>query len=168
MYGFFVPGNPITKGSLTPYQDQRTGRLGVKHQFGKELREWCSRISFFASQARNEFFGTDEAVEVEATFVLKRPGTHYGTGRNAGKVKNSAPNLPTGKKLDIDKLSRALLDALTGVAYVDDGQVTRLNVNKAYGEEQGVAVTVGPAQGNGDDVSTPYRLGDDAHKAAEI
>jgi Holliday junction resolvase RusA-like endonuclease len=34
---------------------------------------------------------------------------------------------------DLDKLIRAALDAMTAVAYLDDGQVTEINAMKVYG-----------------------------------
>jgi Holliday junction resolvase RusA-like endonuclease len=38
---------------------------------------------------------------------------------------------PTTKP-DLDKLARAVLDALTGVYYLDDAQVVSLDLQKAY------------------------------------
>jgi Holliday junction resolvase RusA-like endonuclease len=43
---------------------------------------------------------------------------------------------------DLDKLVRAVLDALTAVAYRDDGQVTRITATKEYGTP-GLSVSVG-------------------------
>jgi Holliday junction resolvase RusA-like endonuclease len=34
---------------------------------------------------------------------------------------------------DLDKLIRAALDAMTAVAYLDDGQVTEITAMKVYG-----------------------------------
>lgn len=48
-------------------------------------------------------------------------------------------------KPDVDKLARAVLDALTGVAFSDDAQVTKLACTKRYaleGEQPGVLVTL--------------------------
>ena len=36
-------------------------------------------------------------------------------------------------KPDIDKLARSILDALTGIAFADDSQVTELHVSKGFG-----------------------------------
>lgn len=43
-------------------------------------------------------------------------------------------------KPDLDNVAKAILDACNGIAYVDDKQVTRLTVTKAYGLEPGVEV----------------------------
>jgi crossover junction endodeoxyribonuclease RusA len=45
-------------------------------------------------------------------------------------------------KPDIDKLARATLDALTGVLFADDAQVTELNVIKRYGSPERVEISV--------------------------
>ena len=41
---------------------------------------------------------------------------------------------------DLDKLCRAVLDALTGIAYKDDQQVVSLFATKSYGERAGVFI----------------------------
>jgi Holliday junction resolvase RusA-like endonuclease len=71
-------------------------------------------------------------VAVRAWFWLPRPTGHYGTGRNAGQVRPSAPVRPSVKP-DLDKLIRAVLDGLTdGGAWKDDGQVVELTARKLY------------------------------------
>ena len=54
---------------------------------------------------------------------MERPKSHFGTGKNADKVKQSAPVFPATMP-DIDKLMRAILDGLTDAqVWLDDGQV---------------------------------------------
>ena len=67
-------------------------------------------------------------VAVELHFVFKKP-------------KSVTRSLPWVKP-DIDKLVRAVLDGLTGVAYEDDCQVVTLNASKHYGENEGVWIGV--------------------------
>ena len=43
---------------------------------------------------------------------------------------------------DVDKLDRALLDALTGVAYDDDGQVIGMSSRKVYSDQPRARVIV--------------------------
>ena len=74
----------------------------------------------------------DGPVQLMATFFLLRPKGHYGTGRNAGKVRESAPRHPAGKP-DLDKLLRSLLDGLTAAGvWRDDAQVVTVDVQKLY------------------------------------
>jgi len=71
-------------------------------------------------------------VSLGITFFLARPKGHYGTGRNAGTLRKSAPAYPAVKP-DADKLIRSTQDALTTVgAWRDDAQAVDLFVCKRY------------------------------------
>lgn len=70
-------------------------------------------------------------VELDLEFRLPRPRSHYGTGRNAQKVKGSAPVVP---HQDVDNLLKGAMDAATGVLYLDDKQVVRVTAVKRYGQ----------------------------------
>lgn len=73
-----------------------------------------------------------EAARLEIVFTLPRPKHHYGTGRNAGVVKPSAPRFPTGKP-DTDKLLRSTQDALKDAGVLlDDSVVTDTGAAKRY------------------------------------
>ena len=49
---------------------------------------------------------------------------------------------PYTKKVDADNLAKIVLDALNGVAYEDDKQITKLTVTKVYGKDPRVEVTL--------------------------
>ena len=50
---------------------------------------------------------------------------------------------------DVDKLTRAVLDGLTGVAYVDDSQVVRVDVSKDFSAKpEGVEIWVQATEPN--------------------
>ena len=71
---------------------------------------------------------------------MPRPKSHYG---KRGLLPSS-PDYPAGMP-DIDKLARAALDAMTGVVWSDDAQVSDLRVRKDYcelGQQPGCSVTV--------------------------
>ena len=70
-----------------------------------------------------------------AIYIRKaRPKGHYGTGRNAGTLKESAPGYATTKP-DTTKLIRAIEDAMTGVVYRDDAQIVEQTAWKTYTTE---------------------------------
>jgi len=50
-------------------------------------------------------------------------------------------------KPDIDKLIRAILDGLTGVAFKDDAQVVKVIASKNYDSKESVVVTVCDLEG---------------------
>jgi len=118
---FFVKGKPVPQGSM------KFIRPGVMiHSRSQDLALWRADI------ARNaELFGFKpiaSAVKVELDFVMARPKS----------TKRIFPSV----KPDLDKLIRAVLDGLTGVAYEDDSQVILIQSSKTYGEKQGVWIGI--------------------------
>lgn len=74
-------------------------------------------------------------VRVEYRFYCDRPGYHYGTGRNAGVIKDRFLTArPTGRP-DLDNCCKLVTDALTGVAWKDDDQVVQLTASKHYADD---------------------------------
>jgi Holliday junction resolvase RusA-like endonuclease len=71
-------------------------------------------------------------LELRAVLAFRRPASHYGTGRNSGALKPTAPAYRSSRP-DADKLARAICDAMSGVVYRDDAQIARLIVEKHYG-----------------------------------
>ncbi|WGW12711.1 RusA family crossover junction endodeoxyribonuclease [Saxibacter everestensis] len=139
---FTVIGLPVSQGSK-----RHVGR-GIMVESSKNLRPWRDSVTAEARIARDGQM--DGALLVACDFYLPRPKGHYGTGRNQGVLKPTAPRHPA-KKPDIDKLARAILDALSAAGvYGDDAQVVRLEATKHYVTEHeadpldvpGVIVTV--------------------------
>lgn len=153
---FFATGVPAPQGSHQAHAIKKknpvtgkaeyTGRVAV-HQDNKNTDPWRNKVQAAAVVARYQgqrFNARTGAivfpagpVEVVIEFFMPRPKNHYGTGRNAGKLKPSAPEWCTTKP-DTDKLERAVLDALTKAGvYGDDGQVAKLGSTKRYAPERG-------------------------------
>lgn len=68
-------------------------------------------------------------MRIKVTFLFARPQSHY---RTNGQLKPSAPRHCTSRIGDLDKLCRALCDALQGLCYLDDSQIIELNANRRY------------------------------------
>lgn len=81
------------------------------------------------------------SVAVEFVFYRRRPAGHFGTGRNASQLRPSAPSRPTTRP-DVLKLARAVEDALTGVVWRDDAQITEQVLRKFYGEPERTVIHV--------------------------
>jgi Holliday junction resolvase RusA-like endonuclease len=98
----------------------------------------------------------DDPCEVAITFHHPRPAAHYGTGRNAGTLKPSAPTWK-GTAPDIDKLTRAVLDALTASRVIrDDARVARLVVDDLWADAAtGARITITPLDSSPAVDSTP-------------
>jgi Holliday junction resolvase RusA-like endonuclease len=72
----------------------------------------------------------DRPVAVAIVFRMARPQGHW---KKSGDLRGSAPKRPSVKP-DVDKLARATLDALTGVAFDDDSRIVELALHKTYAE----------------------------------
>lgn len=119
-----------------------TGRVVVTDD-AKGSRAWKQEV---AGEARRAMFGHElllQAMRLEVVFYVRRPQGHYGSGRNGGVVRASAPAFPAVKP-DLTKLVRGLEDALTGIVWRDDAQVVQQLLAKRYGEPERAEVRVVP------------------------
>lgn len=151
MIQFRVNGIPVPQGSLSFY-----GR-GKKPSHRADLKPWRTKIRAEYARAHSSKRITG-AVSIQAEFVLPRPKSHYGTGANAGRIKDSYRDAQHTVKPDKDKLERALNDALTldmkpvnlAKPFEDDAQITESASSKRYvqqGEHPHVVITIRPAYG---------------------
>lgn len=123
MRNVLFPVVPVPQGSMSVFR----GR--IVHSKSKELNAYRKLINDVASQHFREPLAG--GVRVDLRFIIPRPKT----------VIRDRPSV----KPDLDKLIRAVLDGLTGVAYFDDAQVTAVQATKRYGDgliKQGVWITV--------------------------
>lgn len=135
---FWVPGVPAPGGSKKAFRHAATNRTVVIDD-AKGNRAWRARVALFATEAmkgRTPFAGP---IEAWATFRVVRPKGHYGTGRNAKRLRDAAPAYPTTRP-DATKLWRAAEDACTGVVWFDDSQVVAQHVFKLWGDQPGVLI----------------------------
>lgn len=109
----WVQGLPRSQGSKNAYH--RGGRI-VLVESAKGLKAWRETIAHVAAASKP--VPTDQAVKLSLLFLLPAP-------------KKAVRQFPTTKP-DLDKLARAVMDALTGVYYLDDAQVVALDLQKAY------------------------------------
>jgi crossover junction endodeoxyribonuclease RusA len=115
---FEVPGPFAVKGSTFSFKDRR-GVVRTK-QDSKHLKSFVSAVRWAARVARVPLVPKGRGVTLSVVYSFARP-----KGRDRWRADPCV-------RPDVDKLSRALLDALTGVAYHDDGQVVALSVRKIY------------------------------------
>lgn len=92
---------------------------------------WRDRVGIAAAREwGEENVDKESAFRVVLTFYFERPKGHYGKKG----LRPSAPKFVT-KRPDVDKLARAVLDALTHIVFADDSQVVRLMAKKEYCDE---------------------------------
>jgi len=135
---FWVPGIPKPGGSKTAFRNKYSGKTAVVDSC-KGSKGWKSTVAVAAApHFRKPLEG---ALELFITFQFLRPQGHFGSGRNSGVLKSSAPQNNTVRP-DATKLLRSTEDALKGIAWRDDAQVVHQEVWKEYGEKAGALITV--------------------------
>lgn len=140
---FFVPGTARTAGSKSAFKD-KWGKVHLTHA-GKYTKGWMDSVKWWALKeyGQRTVLLTCPLI-LKLTFFRQRPQGHYGTGRNAGILKDSSPEYPTPKP-DLTKLTRAVEDALTGIVWEDDSQVVKQVTEKLYcglEDKMGVFITI--------------------------
>jgi len=124
---FTVLGPAACKGSTVSFMG-KGGRIVTKTD-SQTLGGWTQAVKWAAKGAGVRVVAKPGAVTVDVLFQFVKPKS----ARNR--------EFPTVKP-DIDKMERALLDALTGIAYEDDAQVVGVASRKIYSNEASTQVTV--------------------------
>lgn len=123
---FVVHGVPAPQGSKT-----RT-RYGMRED-NPRTEPWRNAVAAAASKAMLGQPPLTGPVRMTAVFRFPRPRSHYRTGRHAGQLRPSAP-VHHGQSPDLDKLCRAIFDAISGIAIRDDALIAELVCVKRWGE----------------------------------
>jgi Holliday junction resolvase RusA-like endonuclease len=130
-----VPGTPIPQGSTRAWVNPKTNRAVVQGVTTR-LAAYRNDIRYAALEHFPE--PLRGPVDVEIAFHFARPKSHLS---RAGELRPSAPAHMTTRP-DLDKLTRAVLDALTGIAWHDDSQVCAYRASKFYGPPH-TAIAIG-------------------------
>jgi Holliday junction resolvase RusA-like endonuclease len=126
---FFVPGVPQPGGSKRAFYVKKIGRAVITDDNPK-AKGWKELVSAAAYEAHGKA-PLSGPLALEVIFRLTRPKGHFGSGKNADKVKAGAPPFPAVKP-DCTKLLRSTEDALTGLLWNDDAQIVKQTVSKEY------------------------------------
>lgn len=119
LVGWDVPGVPVPQGSL-----RRGGRGQVFYANDGALMRWRELVADGCPIDAPR----DGAWRCTMTFRVRRPAS----------VRRPAPTVMP----DLDKYVRAILDALTGRVWIDDGQVVWLTASKRYADDPGCSIVV--------------------------
>ena len=130
---FFVAGLPLTKGdgSRVAGKGKQRGYVHAQNRATKGrmaggLTRWLETVAWTAKMQR--WVLVDGPIEMECWFFLSRERTAGGVYRGELPDRHG-----TG---DVDKLARAILDALEDICYSNDARVTDLIARKRYADDR--------------------------------
>lgn len=147
---FTVRGTPAPQGSKrVGTAGGKAGGRAVLVENSKRVRPWreavkeAARAAIDERRADGDWVLSNAPVGLEVYFRFPRPKGHYGTGRNAGKLRASAPLRPAVAP-DLSKLIRSTEDALTEAGvWRDDALVVSVVAGKFYSEDgPGATITI--------------------------
>lgn len=125
-----VRGIPAPQGSKKTMIHPKTGKP-VTMESSKKVKPWRDAVRSDVAKVWTAA-ALDEPISLSVWFAFERPKSHFGTGRNAGRVKPSAPTEPSGRP-DLDKLLRSTMDGLTDAGvWRDDSRVVAILAGKVY------------------------------------
>jgi crossover junction endodeoxyribonuclease RusA len=156
-----VTGQPAPQGSYRAVG--RSGHTRLIPTNERALTAWRLAVSEAAEEVMNGEPLLTGPVYVAMRFVVPRPKGHY--RQSAKRWWQQLPSAPVRpyKRPDLDKLCRAIGDALTGRVYRDDSQITTLVASKHYvirpDDWTGVEILV-TEDIEHDDVSNPVDVGE--------
>lgn len=126
-----VYGVPIPQGS------KRVGRHGkrpvILDNNDQVLAPWRAHVRATAEDVCRYHDIVTGPVRTWVRFTFTRPPSHFLT--DGVRLRAGAPQFPGHGCGDVDKLLRAVLDAITGVAIHDDTQVVDVRARKFYAGE---------------------------------
>ncbi len=128
---FTTAGRPAPQGSKNRFGGEANPRV-------KGYREALSADASIAMAGRPLLIGP---VSVGVIFAFSRPKSHYRAGKHAGSLRANPPRFVSVQP-DIDKLCRAVGDALSGIVFRDDAQIAVWSVAKVYAETERTLVRV--------------------------
>ena len=120
---FTVRGEAAAAGSKRAFRNPSNGRMIVTDA-NPRARPWKALVADAAAEAMAGRAPLEAALAISITFYVARPKGHYGSGKNAARLKPSAPARPTTKP-DLLKLARGVEDAMSGKLGLRLGGVVR-------------------------------------------
>lgn len=137
-----VRGIPQAQGTARAFVAGGKARIATdSNRANSPIGAWRAAI---ATEARREYGELEAArghVRIVAELTWPRPLAHFKGGKATNPLRADAPTRKATKP-DVDKCARALLDALTGIAFADDAQVVELKVSKLWGEAPGALIGI--------------------------
>lgn len=125
---FEIPGKPCGKGR------PRLGRYAVYTP--DKTKNYEALLKYIFIHQFKDFTPFEGAVRAKITAIFEVPKSY--SKKKTAMLLNSRLNCTS--KPDTDNIAKIVLDSLNGLAFKDDAQITKLEVEKSYGEQAKVIV----------------------------
>ena len=131
-----IPGKPIAKARP---------RFARKGNFVKTYSIQGTEEGRFLFEVQKQYQKEPFVLPLVVSFVfmIARPKGHFGTGKNKGLLKKSAPEFHSGKP-DLDNLIKFASDCCNAVVWTDDAQIYQIRAIKKYCGIDGAGVVETP------------------------
>lgn len=131
-YEFEVPGT--IKGKGRPRVNSYTGMIYTPTT--TKDYECLVKQYFLLKYPRFKTLEGRVGVNITATFNIPK------STKKSDREKMIQNEISPNKKPDIDNIVKIILDAMNKFAFKDDTQITKLSVEKIYGEEEKVHIEI--------------------------
>lgn len=131
-YEFEVPGEVV--GKERPRINTYTGRVYTPNK--TKDYEYLVQQYFKLKYLKHEMIEGRASIDIVA--YLKIP-------KSTSKIKSQEMlenKISPIKKPDADNIAKIILDAMNGLVFKDDNQISKISVEKRYGQEEKVIVKV--------------------------
>lgn len=135
-----LTGIPQGKGRARSfmYRKKDTGKLSIGHHTPDKTATYEGMIR---TQAMQEI-GNKQPFDCPVEFVMRAIFPVPASWSDKKRQRALTGELKPGKKPDLDNVCKAWNDALNGVVYRDDSLICRMVLEKRYGPQALVVVTV--------------------------
>lgn len=133
----FIPGEPCAQGR--PRFSTAGGFVRAYDPAkSRNYKAYVKAVCAEEAKKQGWLFNTDLPLKVEIIAGLSIPSSKSKKWKQAAMDGKEKPT----KKPDVDNIVKTVTDALSGVIYKDDKQITSLVVGKIYSARPGVALVI--------------------------
>ncbi len=133
----FIPGEPCAQGR--PRFSTAGGFVRAYDPAkSRNYKAYVKAVCAEEAKKQGWLFNTDLPLKVEIIAGLSIPSSKSKKWKQAAMDGKEKPT----KKPDVDNIVKTVTDALSGVIYKDDKQITSLVVGKIYSVRPGVALVI--------------------------
>jgi len=121
-------------GKATPhsYKAQNFGKFASIYT-PKNVKEWKAFVQTYLQSSDLVGKKIEGPIRLDMDFFFERPKSHFGTGKNLGVIKKSAPEFHI-KKPDTENLLKPVKDVMTRLGFFkDDSQIVSEHIRKQWG-----------------------------------